>query len=265
VNDAVTDPVRYDVQDGVATITLDQPDTLNALSIAMKLALRAAVQHAADDAGVRAVVLTGAGRGFCVGQDLREHADSLAAGDTELSTVREHYNPIVSALAALPKPVVAAVNGAAAGAGASLAFACDFRIAADNASFLMAFARVGLGPDTGASWTLQRLVGHGRALAMLMLAEPVSAAQALEMGLVNAVVPAADLPAAAHELAARLAAGPTLAYAGIKEALANAATSDLAAALEKEAQVQARCGATEDHRNAVQAFLAKQAPTFTGH
>jgi 2-(1,2-epoxy-1,2-dihydrophenyl)acetyl-CoA isomerase len=265
VNDAVTDPVRYDVQDGVATITLDQPDTLNALSVAMKVALRTAVQRAADDAGVRGVVLTGAGRGFCVGQDLREHADSLAAGDTELSTVREHYNPIVSALAALPKPVVAAVNGAAAGAGASLAFACDFRIAADNASFLMAFARVGLGPDTGASWTLQRLVGHGRALAMLMLAEPVSAAQALEMGLVNAVVPAADLPAAAHELAARLAAGPTLAYAGIKEALASAATCDLAAALEKEAQVQARCGATDDHRNAVQAFLAKQAPSFTGH
>ena len=265
MNDALTDPVRYDVQDGVATITLDQPASLNALSVAMKLALRAVVQRAADDTEVRAVVLTGAGRGFCVGQDLREHADSLAAGDTELSTVREHYNPIVTALAALPKPVVAAVNGAAAGAGASLAFACDFRVAADNASFLMAFARVGLGPDTGASWTLQRLVGHGRALAMLMLAEPVSATQALEMGLVSAVVPAADLPAAAHELAARLAAGPTLAYAGIKEALASAATSDLAGALEKEAQVQARCGATEDHRNAVQAFLAKQAPTFTGH
>jgi 2-(1,2-epoxy-1,2-dihydrophenyl)acetyl-CoA isomerase len=265
VNVPAEGPVRYDVGDGVATITLDQPDTLNAMSVAMKSALREAVERAAGDDAVRAVVLTGAGRGFCVGQDLREHAESLAAGDTDLSTVREHYNPIVTALTTLPKPVVAAVNGAAAGAGASLAFACDFRIAADTSSFLMAFARVGLGPDTGASWTLARLVGHGRALAMLMLAEPVSASQALEMGLVNGVVPAADLPGAAHELAARLAAGPTLAYAGIKEALMSAATSDLAAALEKEAQVQARCGATDDHRNAVEAFLAKQTPTFTGH
>jgi len=258
-------PVRYDVADAVATITLAQPETLNALSVAMKLALREAVERAAGDDAVRAVVLTGAGRGFCVGQDLREHAEALEAGDTALSTVRDHYNPIVTALADLPKPVVAAVNGTAAGAGASLAFVCDFRVAADNASFLMAFARVGLGPDTGASWTMQRLVGYGRALAMLMLAEPVSAAQALEMGLVNAVVPGGDLPSTAHELAARLAAGPTQAYAGIKQALRAAATSDLASALETEADEQARCGATEDHRNAVAAFLAKQAPTFTGH
>ena len=262
---AASGPVRYDVVDAVATLTLDAPESLNALSLAMKHALRDAVERAATDDNVRAVVLTGAGRGFCVGQDLREHAAALDDGDTELSTVREHYNPIVTAIATLPKPVIAAVNGAAAGAGASLAFACDFRIAADNASFMMAFARVGLGPDTGASWTLQRLVGYGRALAMLMLAEPVSATQALEMGLVNAVVPGADLPAAAHELASRLAAGPTLAYAGIKQALQAAATSDFATALESEAGVQARCGATDDHRNAVAAFLAKQAPTFTAH
>jgi len=265
MTDAASGPVRYDVADAVATITLDQPDSLNALTVVMKVALRDALERAAADEAVRAVVLTGAGRGFCVGQDLREHAEALGGGDTSMSTVREHYNPIVTALAELPKPVIAAVNGAAAGAGASLAFACDFRIAADNASFLMAFARVGLGPDTGASWTLQRLVGYGRALAMLMLAEPVSAAQALEMGLVNALVPGADLPGAAHELAARLAAGPTLAYAGIKQALLAATTSDLTAALETEADIQARCGATADHRNAVQAFLAKQAPTFTAH
>ena len=155
---AASGPVRYDVTDAVATITLDQPDTLNALSVAMKVGLREAVVRAAGDDAVRAVVLTGAGRGFCVGQDLREHAEALDSGDTALSTVREHYNPIVMALADLPKPVVAAVNGTAAGAGASLAFACDFRVASDNASFLMAFARVGLGPDTGASWTLQRLL-----------------------------------------------------------------------------------------------------------
>jgi 2-(1,2-epoxy-1,2-dihydrophenyl)acetyl-CoA isomerase len=199
-----------------------------------------------------------------VGQDLREHADGLEAGDVDLDTVRQHYNPIVRALVALPKPVIAAVNGTAAGAGAALAFACDFRLAADNASFLMAFARVGLGPDTGASWTLQRLVGYGRAVAMLMLAEPVSAQQALEMGLVNAVVPSADLPAAAAELAGRLAAGPAVAYAGIKEALAVAATGDLDAALATEAEVQSRCGRTEDHRNATMAFLNKQQPVFNG-
>jgi len=256
--------IRYDVDGAIATITLDRPEALNALNVELKLALREALERAGADSAVRAVVLTGSGRGFCVGQDLREHADGLAAGDTELTTVREHYNPIVRAIAELPKPVVAAVNGAAAGAGASLAFACDFRVAADSASFLMAFARVGLGPDTGASWTLPRLVGYGRAMAMLMLAEPITAAQALEMGLVNAVVPAADVSATAAELAGRLAAGPTAAYAGIKRALAAGAVSDLATALETEAAVQAECGRTEDHRAATEAFLAKQQPVFTG-
>lgn len=260
----MTEDIRYAVDGAVATITLDRPDALNALTDDMKVALRRALDDAAADDTVRAVVLTGAGRAFCVGQDLRQHADHLAAGDTELRTVREHYNPVVRALTALPKPVIAAVNGMAAGAGASLVFACDFRLAADNAAFLMAFARVGLGPDTGASWTLQRLVGYGRATAMLMLAEPVSAAQALDMGLVNAVVAANDLTTAAGELAVRLAAGPTTAYAAIKDALAVAAAGDLEAALEHEAVVQARCGRTADHRNATEAFLAKQEPRFTG-
>jgi enoyl-CoA hydratase/carnithine racemase len=256
--------IRYDVDGAVATITLDRPDALNALTVELKLALRQAIERAAGDDGVRAVVLTGAGRAFCVGQDLREHADSLAAGDTDLETVRAHYNPIVTALAGLPKPVVAAVNGMAAGAGASLAFACDFRIAADNAKILMAFTGIGLGPDTGASWTLQRLVGYGRATALLMLSEPVSAEQALEMGLVNAVVPAGDVAATAAELAGRLAAGPTVAYAGVKRALSVAATSDLATALETEAEVQAACGRTADHRNATEAFLDKRQPAFQG-
>ncbi len=256
--------IRYDVADAVATITLDRPDALNALTVEVKVSLREALERAAGDEAVRAVVLTGAGRGFCVGQDLREHADTLAAGDTDLDTVRTHFNPIVEAIAGMPKPVIAAVNGMAAGAGASLAFACDLRLAAESAGFLLAFARVGLGPDTGASWTLQRLVGYGRAMAMLMIAEPVNAGQALDMGLVSAVVPDADLPAAAAELAGRLAAGPTVAFAGIKEAMAVAATNDLSTALETEAVVQSRCGHTEDHRNATEAFLAKQKPTFQG-
>ena len=260
----MSDTIGYDLDGAVATVTLNRPEALNALTVEMKVSLREALERAASDAAVRAVVLTGAGRGFCVGQDLREHADSLADGETALATVRDHYNPIVRAIAETPKPVIAAVNGAAAGAGASLAFACDFRLAADKASFLMAFARVGLGPDTGASWTLQRLIGYGRAAAMLMLAEPVSAEQALEMGLVNGVVPVDDLAAAAAELAGKLAAGPTVAYGGIKRALATAAVSDLATALETEADVQAECGQTADHRNATEAFLNKQQPTFQG-
>lgn len=259
----MSDVVALEVLGNVATITLNRPEALNSLTVAMKEQLLGALQQAAANDGVRAVVLAGAGRGFCAGQDLREHSEGLT-GTGALDTVRQHFNPIVTAIAEMPKPVVAAVNGMAAGAGASLAFVCDFRLAADNASFLMAFARVGLGPDSGASWTLQRLVGLGRATALLMLAEPVSASQALEMGLVNAVVPAAGLAPAAAELAAKLAAGPTFAYGAIKRALTAAAASDLATALETEATLQQQCGATQDHVTAVHAFVAKQPPVFTG-
>ncbi|HEX3707571.1 MAG TPA: enoyl-CoA hydratase-related protein [Mycobacteriales bacterium] len=257
--------IQYDVADAVATLTLNRPEALNALTVELKLALLDALRRAGSDEAVRAVVLTGAGRGFCVGQDLREHADGLEAGDRDLSTVTEHYNAILEAITTLPKPVVAAVNGPAAGAGASVAFACDVRIAATDASFLMAFARVGLGPDSGASWTLPRLVGYGRAAAMLMLAEPVPAAQALEMGLVSAVVPTESVIEAATGIAARLAAGPTVAYAAIKETLGYAASHSMTESLAREAETQARCGNTEDHRVAVGAFLAKQPATFTGH
>jgi 2-(1,2-epoxy-1,2-dihydrophenyl)acetyl-CoA isomerase len=258
-------PLRYEVADGVATITLDRPQAMNALTAALRAALLDALRRAGSDDAVRAVLLTGSGRGFCVGQDLREHQQALEAGDgASLSTVREHYNPIVTEIVTVPKPVIAAVGGMAAGAGASLAFACDLRLASQSAAFLMAFARVGLGADTGASWTLQRLVGYGRAAAMLLLAEPVPAAQALEMGLVNEVVPDADLPGAARELAVRLAAGPTVAYGAIKEGLSYAASASLPDALEREADLQARCGATADHRAATEAFVAKQPPAFSG-
>ena len=257
--------VRYELADGVATITLDRPAALNALTVELKVELLEAVRRAGADEAARAVLLTGAGRAFCVGQDLKEHVDGLDAGDTELSTVTEHYNPLIEAIAALPKPVVAAVNGPAAGAGASLAFACDIRIAGDDASFLMAFAKVGLGPDSGASWTLPRLIGTGRAVAMLMLAEPVAASQALELGLVSMVVPAADLVGTASALAARLAAGPTAAYAAIKETVSYSASHPLDESLANEARAQARCGPTGDHRNAVTAFLEKRPAVFTGH
>jgi 2-(1,2-epoxy-1,2-dihydrophenyl)acetyl-CoA isomerase len=261
----MSDGIGYDVADDIATITLDRPEALNSLTNAMKVSLLAAMQKARGDEQVRAVVLTGAGRAFCVGQDLREHADGLAAGDTELNTVTEHYNPIIEAITSLPKPVIAAVNGMAAGAGASLAFACDLRIASDTAAFLMAFARVGLGPDSGASWTLPRLIGTGRATAMLLLAEPVAASQALEMGLVSAVVPVSDLAAVVGALANKLAAGPTVAYAAVKDTIAFSASHSLTESLAHEAEAQARCGVTTDHAHAVDAFLAKQIASFTGH
>ena len=181
-----------------------------------------------------------------------------------LDTVREHYNPLVLAIMSMPKPVIAAVNGVAAGAGAGLAFACDIRIAARGASFLMAFARVGLAADTGVSWTLPRLAGAGRAAELLMLAEPVRAPRALELGLVSQVVEDADLPVTAGALAARLAAGPTAAYAGIKEQLGYAAEHGLAEALEKEAEVQGALGRTADHQAATLAFTRKQEPRFLG-
>jgi 2-(1,2-epoxy-1,2-dihydrophenyl)acetyl-CoA isomerase len=260
----MSDGISYEVADDIATITLDRPEALNSLTNVMKVALLAALQTAREDGLVRAVILTGAGRAFCVGQDLKEHAEGLASGDLELSTVTEHYNPIIEAITSLPKPVIAAVNGMAAGAGASLAFACDLRIASDAAAFLMAFARVGLGPDSGASWTLPRLIGSGRATALLLLAEPVAAAQALEMGLVSAVVPPSDLASVVGALANKLAAGPTLAYAAIKDTIGFSASHSLSESLAHEAEAQARCGVTTDHANAVHAFLAKEAASFTG-
>ena len=263
----MTDTVGWELDGAVAVITLNRPAAHNSLTEEMKLGLLDAVRRAGASPEVRAVLITGAGRAFCAGQDLREHAavlDARAQGHRTADTVREHYNPLVMAITSVPKPVVAAVNGVAAGAGASLAFACDLRIAALGASFLMAFARVGLAADSGASWTLPRLIGMGRAAELLMLAEPVPAPRALELGLVNSIVDDGDLPAVARALAARLAAGPTGAYAGIKEQLRFAAAHDLEASLEKEAQIQAALGHTEDHRSATVAFTRKEQPTFRG-
>jgi 2-(1,2-epoxy-1,2-dihydrophenyl)acetyl-CoA isomerase len=254
--------IRYDLADAVATITLDRPDAMNSLTVEVKQALLDALRRAAGDRGVRAVLLTGSGRAFCAGQDLREHAANLEAGRGLAGTVREHYNPIVELIATMPKPVVAAVNGVAAGAGASLAFACDLRVASDRAKFALAFAGIGLAPDSGASWTLQRLVGAGRAAELMLLGEPLDATRALELGLVTRVVPAGDVLKAAHELAVRLASGPTLAYAATKRTLAYAATHALPDALAMEADMQDSCAATSDHLNATRAFLAKEMPTF---
>jgi 2-(1,2-epoxy-1,2-dihydrophenyl)acetyl-CoA isomerase len=260
----VTDSVRCDLDGAVATITLNRPEARNALTAEMKNGLLAALRDCSSDTAVRAVVLTGAGQAFCAGQDLREHAGLIESGADPTDTVRLHYNPIIMAITGMPKPVIAAVGGVAAGAGASLAFACDLRIAARRASVLMAFARVGLGADSGASWTLQRLAGPARAAELLLLAEPLAADQALSYGLFNSVVADDELAATAHALATRLAAGPTAAYAAIKKGLAFAATHGLADSLEMEAQLQAELGRTQDHRAATLAFVSKQQPSYQG-
>ncbi|PPK70147.1 enoyl-CoA hydratase-related protein [Actinokineospora auranticolor] len=251
--------------DGVRTLTLNRPDAFNSLTVELKEALLTALVEAAADEGVRAVVLTGAGKAFCAGQDLKEHIALLRADDpAPLRTVEEHYNPIVTAITTLPKPVIAAVNGMAAGAGASFAYACDLRVAADSARFLMAFAGVGLTADSGASWTLPRLIGYGRAMEMMLLGKPVDAAEALRIGMVNQVVPAAEVLPAALALATRMAAGPTTAYAKIKEALLASAGGPLADGLAVEGRTQGEAGASADHREGVEAFVAKRTPNFTG-
>jgi 2-(1,2-epoxy-1,2-dihydrophenyl)acetyl-CoA isomerase len=261
----VTDVLLVERNEGVATLTMNRPESMNSLSVELKEALLEATRDVSEDPAVRAVVLTGNGRGFCVGQDLREHVALLEAGDpAPLSTVSQHYNPLIRTLARMPKPVVAAVNGMAAGAGAGLAFACDFRFASRTAGFLLAFANVGLTLDSGVSWTLPRLIGQARATALAILAEPISADSALEMGLVNGVVEPEHVLSTAQELAARLALGPTAAYAAIKESIAFAANADLDAALDKEDELQRAMGQTEDHRSSTAAFVAKQKPRFIG-
>lgn len=251
--------------DGVRTITLSRPKAYNSLNVALKERLLEALRSAEADDDVRAIVLTGAGRAFCAGQDLKEHVGLLMAGDpVPLRTVDEHYNPIATAIAEMPKPVVAAVNGPAAGAGAAFAYAADIRIAARSSNFLMAFANVGLGPDSGASWTLQRLIGYGRAVELMLLARTVEPDEALRIGLVTEVVEDEVLMPRAQELAARLAAGPTVAYQKIKGALAAATHSSLAEALEVEKLAQNELGVTADHKEAVDAFVNKRLPKFSG-
>ncbi len=249
--------------DAVTTVTIAAPR--GSLDHDTKDRLRDILAAVADDPAVRAVVLAGVGSTFCVGQDLREHANALDADATAAwDTIRDHYNPIVTALATMPKPVIAAVNGTAAGAGASFAFACDLRIVAASAVFHLAFGGIGLSVDSGMSWTLPRLVGHGRALDLLLRPRPIPASSALELGLAHEVVADDALPRRAAELAAELAAGPTIAFGAAKQALAYSAAHSLGDALEVEAAMQTLAGTTDDHANAVRAFLAKQQPRFEG-
>ena len=260
----MSDAVLYDVADAVATVTINRPEAMNACDTSVRVGLTEAFERAADDADVRAVVLTGAGdRAFCVGQDLKELLPLYEANDPDFTGIVEGFNAVANALAELPKPTVAAVNGAAAGAGASLAFACDFRIAGENASVSMAFSKIGLVPDTGASWTLPRLVGTAKALEMLMLSETVRAEEALAIGLFTRVV--ADPLADARAFATSLAAGPTVAYGYVKRLVAYGHDRPLRDSLALELELQVAAGRTDDHVNAVKAFLQKERPEFRGY
>jgi 2-(1,2-epoxy-1,2-dihydrophenyl)acetyl-CoA isomerase len=256
----MTDTVLRAAADGVVTLTLNRPDALNSFTVEMKDALLAAIKDAARDKSVRVVILTGAGRAFSAGQDLKERqGPDVNDLGTEL---RQRYNPIILAMRRLEKPIIGAINGVAAGAGISVALACDILIASDKASFMEAFGRVGLVPDTGSSWFLPRLVGPARAAEMMFTADSVDAATAERIGLVNRVVPADTLMDEANALAARLAQAAPIALALAKRALNRALTSNLEDALEFEAQLQSIAGRSTDHKEGVAAFVEKRPPKF---
>ncbi|WP_139984271.1 enoyl-CoA hydratase/isomerase family protein [Nocardioides litoris] len=259
-------PVLLDLTDGVATITFNRPDAMNSLDVATKELLLETVRAVADDPAARCVVLTGTGRAFCTGQDLKEHVQLLRNGGSDqlFTTVDDHYNPIVTALARMEKPVLAAVNGIAAGAGASLAFACDLRIVADTAGFNLAFANVALSCDTGASYHLPMLVGRAKAMELLYFPRTVPAAEALELGLATQVVPADELTAVVSAMATKLATGPTVALGAMRRSVSYAAGATLEEALELESAMMTKTGATADHEAAVAAFVAKEKPSFEG-
>jgi 2-(1,2-epoxy-1,2-dihydrophenyl)acetyl-CoA isomerase len=257
--------ILFEPKDGVARITLNRPDVLNSFDTAMSKRLQEVLAQVAGDRSLRAVYLTGAGRAFCAGQDLAEAAPKAGPPLTDFAQhVRTVYNPLVLALRRMPKPVVCGVNGVAAGAGASLAFACDLVVAAEEASFIQAFVKIGLVPDTGGSWFLPRLAGMAQAAALMMLGEKLTAPRAFELGMIYKVCPLPELEAQASGLAAYLAGQPTVALALIKQMLNASSTSTLEQQLEMEAEFQGRAAHTADYTEGVTAFLQKRKPAFTG-
>ncbi len=251
--------------DSVLKITLNRPEKLNALTDVMLQELRDAFAKAAADRATRAVLLTGAGKGFCPGQDLANVQEMSQGGQPEYGNhVRNNYNPLILTMVRLPKPIVCAVNGVAAGAGMSLALACDVRIASEKASFLQAFINIGLVPDSGSTWFLPRLVGRQRALDLMLSGRKVSAAEALEWGLVNQVVAPEQLMDEAMKTAARYASAPTFAIGQLKHNLDFAETHALEELLALEATSQAECGRTADHQEGIRAFLEKRTPVYRG-
>ncbi len=258
--------IKIEITDGVQLITLNRPDSLNAFDEAMKRELLAAFKAAERDEAVRCLVITGAGRAFGSGQDLAELKGSYLSDEPiELGdTLRKAYNPLISEMRSIDKPIIAAVNGVAAGAGCSLALACDLRIASEKASFMEAFVHVGLIPDCGSTFFLPRLVGVGKAMELCFTGEKIKADQALELGIVNRVVPAEELITSAMAWAQQLAAMPTKAIGLTKRLINQAYRNDLNDQLEAEAFAQATAGKTKDHREGVLAFLDKRQAKFEG-
>ncbi len=257
--------IRYEDDQGVALMTLNRPEVLNSFNKAMALELQEALDEAAADTAVRAVMLTGAGRGFSAGQDLSEVVPEEGEAPPVLGdTVRDSYNPIITRLRALEKPVVCAVNGVAAGAGANIALACDLVLASEKASFVQSFCKIGLVPDSGGTFFLPRLVGLSRATAMAMLGEKITARDALDMGMIYKVCEPEALHAEAFELACRLATQPTAGLGLIKRALNRSWSNDLAAQLELERECQTLAGQTHDYQEGVAAFIEKRRPSYRG-
>lgn len=256
--------ISLNITGSIATITLNRPDKLNAFTREMHADLREALSAVEADKNLRCLVLTGAGRGFCAGQDLAD-LDFSPAGKEELSnTIEKNYNPLILRLQALPMPIVCAVNGIAAGAGANLALACDIVIAAESAAFLQAFSKIGLLPDSGGTWFLPQRVGVARAVALGMLAEKISASQAAQWGMIWQAVPDAELANTTQKLAEKLAAMPTRALVAVRLAMRAQATQTLEQQLNLENQLQGQLGQSKDYLEGVNAFLQKRAPVFTG-
>ncbi len=257
--------ILFEVRGGVARVTLNRPDRLNSFNDAMHAELRDALGVVRGDASARAMLLTGAGRGFCAGQDLSDRA--VAPGGTAVdlgASIDRNYKPLVLALRALPMPVVCAVNGVAAGAGANLALACDIVIAAKSASFIQAFCRIGLVPDSGGTFFLPRLVGTARAMGLALTGDKLSAEQAAAWGLIWKCVDDAELGATADALVTQFATGPTRGLAAIKESLQRSGAHDLLAQLDLERDMQRTLGYGDDYREGVAAFVEKRPPRFTG-
>lgn len=252
--------LERELSDGVMTLTMNRPDVLNALTAELLGLLGKALGDAARDGNVRVVVMTGAGRGFCAGQDLKE----VQSGELSFRQILDGYVAAVTRIVELEKPVIAAVNGPAAGAGFSLALACDLRLASSGANFTTAFSRIGLGPDSGMSYFLPRLVGWSRAFDLLARSPRLSADEAQALGIVDQVSPAEEFPDDVRALAAEFAAGPTKAYGVIKRALRKSADAPFPAALAYEAQLQEVASRSADYREGVAAFLEKRRPTFRG-
>jgi 2-(1,2-epoxy-1,2-dihydrophenyl)acetyl-CoA isomerase len=258
-------PILVSRDAGVLSLTLNRPDKLNAFNPEMHKLLREALEQARDEAGVRAVLLTGSGRGFCAGQDLSERNVSAEAAPIDLSvSLGSNYNPLVRRLRALPKPVVCAVNGVAAGAGANIALACDIVLAARSASFVQSFSRLGLVPDSGGTYFLPRLVGSARAMGLALLGERLSAEEAERWGLIWKAVEDERLVEEATGIAQTLAAGPTKGYGLIKQAIQASAGNSLDAQLDLERDLQREAGFSEDYREGVAAFMQKRKPQYKG-